>query len=195
MVSVFVAFSSVRSFVALAIAASNSATFFVSSDTSSVNFAMAAWSSSISKLTEDVSELTKNVAELDAAMAKATKLRTEEKATNTETITDSEEAQTAVAQALTVLKEFYAKAGEATAFVQKAEPEIFDSPYKGMGAECGGVVSLKPREVGFNHFEHADNATALSSHAFVWRIEDFWLSLLDKCRSFSSFGIKFLEHC
>jgi cell division septum initiation protein DivIVA len=95
---------------------------------------------SIAKLTEDISELTKAVAELDAAMAKATKLRTEEKAKNTETISDSQEAQTAVAQALTVLKEFYAKAAEATAFVQ--EPEIFDSPYKGMQSENGGVVGM-----------------------------------------------------
>merc|ERR1711907_438855 len=88
---------------------------------------------SIAKLTEDIGELTKAVAELDAAMAKATKLRTEEKAKNTETIEDAGEAQTAVAQALTVLKEFYAKAAEATSFVQ-AEPEIFDKPYQGMGA-------------------------------------------------------------
>jgi len=98
---------------------------------------------SIAKLTEDISELTKAVAELDAAMAKATKLRQEEKAKNTETISDSEEAQTAVAQALTVLKEFYAKAAEATALLQrKAEPEIFDSPYKGMQSENGGVVGM-----------------------------------------------------
>jgi len=95
---------------------------------------------SIAKLTEDITSLTKAVAELDAAMAKATKLRQEEKAKNTETIADSEAAQTAVAQALTVLKEFYAKAGEATAFVQ--EPEIFDKPYTGMGAEGGGVVGM-----------------------------------------------------
>jgi len=95
---------------------------------------------SIAKLTEDVSELSKAVAELDAAMAKATKLRTDEKATNTETIGDSQEAQTAVAQALTVLKEFYAKSAEATAFVQ--QPDVFDSPYKGMGAAGGGVVGM-----------------------------------------------------
>merc|ERR1719379_3098337 len=74
---------------------------------------------SIAKLTEDISELTKAVAELDAAMAKATEIRQEEKATNEVTVKDSEEAQTAVAQALTVLKEFYAKAAEATAFVQQ----------------------------------------------------------------------------
>jgi len=96
---------------------------------------------SIAKLTEDIKDLTQAVAELDAAMAKATKLRQEEKAKNTETISDSEAAQTAVAQALTVLKEFYAKAGEATALLQ-AEPEIFDSPYKGMQAENGGVVGM-----------------------------------------------------
>merc|ERR550537_34608 len=50
------------------------------------------------------------------------------------------EAQTAVAQALTVLKEFYAKAAEATALVQ--QPEIFDKPYKGMGGDSGGVVGM-----------------------------------------------------
>ena len=60
---------------------------------------------SIAKLTEDISDLTKAVSELDAAMAKATKLRQEEKATNTDTIADADAAQTAVAQALTVLKD------------------------------------------------------------------------------------------
>merc|ERR1719475_18420 len=99
---------------------------------------------SIAKLTEDISELTQAVSELDSAMAKATKLRNEEKAKNTETIADSQEAQTAVAQALTVLKEFYAKAAEATALLQQQpeSPEIFDKPYKGMQGESGGVVGM-----------------------------------------------------
>merc|ERR1719510_1338874 len=97
---------------------------------------------SIAKLAEDITDLTKAVAELDEAMAKATKLRQEEKAKNTQTVKDAGEAQTAVAQALTVLKEFYAKAGEATAFVQQPAPEIFDSPYKGMQSENGGVVGM-----------------------------------------------------
>ena len=44
---------------------------------------------------------------------------------NAQTVKDSQEAQTAVAQALVVLKEFYAKAGEATSLLQ--QPEIFDS--------------------------------------------------------------------
>eukprot|EP00444_Apocalathium_aciculiferum_P009393 CAMPEP_0183390460 /NCGR_PEP_ID=MMETSP0370-20130417/5708_1 /TAXON_ID=268820 /ORGANISM="Peridinium aciculiferum, Strain PAER-2" /LENGTH=605 /DNA_ID=CAMNT_0025569961 /DNA_START=63 /DNA_END=1876 /DNA_ORIENTATION=+ len=99
---------------------------------------------SIAKLTEDIAELTKAVAELDAAMAEATKLRQDEKAKNEQTITDSQEAQTAVAQALTVLKEFYEKAGDATALLQQQpeSPEIFDSPYKGMQSENGGIIGM-----------------------------------------------------
>jgi len=101
----------------------------------------------IAMLAEQIAELTKAVAELDAAMAKATEMRQAEKAKNEETIKDSQDAQAAVAQAVVVLKEFYAKAAEATAFLQKQEPRaeppaIFDSPYKGMQAENGGVVGM-----------------------------------------------------
>jgi hypothetical protein len=99
---------------------------------------------SIAKGTEDITTLTQQIAELDAAVAKATTLREQEKAKNTETISDAQEAQTAVAQALTVLKEFYAKAAKATAFVQKSRqepPPVFDDePYTGMGG--GGVVGM-----------------------------------------------------
>jgi len=117
---------------------------------------------SIAKLTEDIGDLTKAVAELDAAMAKATNLRQEEKATNAETIADAEAAQTAVAQALTVLKEFYAKAGEATAFVQ--QPEIFDKEYKGMQSENGGVVGmLEVIESDFARLESDTKASEASS--------------------------------
>jgi len=96
---------------------------------------------SLAQLGEDISELSKAVADLDKAMSTATAQRQSEKATNTETIKDASDAQTAVAQALVVLKEFYAKAAEATSFVQR-QPDIFDSSYKGMGAESGGVVGM-----------------------------------------------------
>jgi len=99
---------------------------------------------SIAKLTEEIAELTKAVAALDAAMAEATKLRAEETEKNSETIKDAQEAQTAVAQALVVLKEFYAKAAEATALIQQqpTSPPIFEKEYKGMQAENGGVVGM-----------------------------------------------------
>ena len=66
-------------------------------------------------LPEDVAELTKVVTDLHTAMAEATKLRQEETEKDTHTIKDSKEAQTAVAQALTVLKGFYEGAGNSTA--------------------------------------------------------------------------------
>jgi len=96
----------------------------------------------IRKASDEITELTAAVAELDAAVAKATSVREEEKAKNTVTIKDAQDAQTAVAQALGVLKDFYAKAGEATALMQIRQPEVFDEPYKGMGGESGGVVGM-----------------------------------------------------
>merc|ERR1719240_432825 len=99
---------------------------------------------SIAKLTQEITDLTAEVAESDKAVAEATAIREKEKATNTETVSDAQEAQTAVAQAVSVLKEFYEKAGEATSLVQSAkqEPEIFDAPYKGMQSENGGIVGM-----------------------------------------------------
>jgi len=100
---------------------------------------------SSAKLAEEITELTKSVTELDAAMAEATKLRSEEKEKNEQTITDAQEAQTAVSQALTVLSDFYEKAGGATALLQQQQPEapeIFDKPYQGMQAENGGVIGM-----------------------------------------------------
>merc|ERR1711918_114710 len=80
----------------------------------------------------------------DKAVAKATTEREEEKATNEATLKDAKAAQTAVAQAVEVLKEFYAKAGEATSLIQQQpeSPEIFDAPYQGMQSENGGVVGM-----------------------------------------------------
>lgn len=104
-------------------------------------------SSSISTLSKEVADLGKEVVELTASMRKATELWHKEKSENAATIKDAKEAQTAVAQALTVLKEFYSKAGDATALVQKSskagQPDIFgDEPYTGMGGEGGGVVAM-----------------------------------------------------
>merc|ERR1740115_192315 len=61
---------------------------------------------SIAGLSEDLTDLSKAVADLDQAMSTATKQRQQEKADNTETIKDASDAQTAVAQALVVLKDF-----------------------------------------------------------------------------------------
>merc|ERR1719393_835964 len=70
-------------------------------------------------------------------------------------IKEAQEAQVAVAEALKVLKDFYAKAakGEVAepepeeakkeALMQKKkQPPIFEDEYKGMQAESGGVIGM-----------------------------------------------------
>merc|ERR1719293_471500 len=69
-------------------------------------------------LTEETAQLSKQIAELDQAMKEATELRAKEKATNAATVKDAQEAQAAVAAATAVLKDYYAKASTATAFLQ-----------------------------------------------------------------------------
>lgn len=102
----------------------------------------------IAKLTEEVAELTAAVAELDAQRKEATEVREAENKKNVATIADAKAAQEAVTNALTILQEFYAKAGQATALVQQQQspeedaPETFTESYKGMGGESGGVVGL-----------------------------------------------------
>jgi len=128
----------------------------------------------IAKLTEDITELSADVAKIDKAMAEASELREEEKIKNTQTIKDAQDAQTAVAQALTVLKEFYAKAAEATALLQKgkqAPPPIFEEPYKGMQGENGGVVGML--EVIESDFARLESETKAAEAAAQREYDEF----------------------
>jgi len=100
----------------------------------------------IGKLSQEVTDLQHEVTELDAAVSKATENRQKEKTVNDATIADAQEAQQALAQALIVLKEFYAKAGTATALVQQTPasdaPITWDKPYTGQQMENKSVVDF-----------------------------------------------------
>ncbi len=106
-------------------------------------------SAEVEKLSANIAEASQTIADLSAAVAAldelvktSTETRTADHASNAQTVADAKEAQHAVAQALTVLREFYAKAGEATALVQEQvqvggkkqpeKPEIFETGYQGM---------------------------------------------------------------
>merc|ERR1719261_670712 len=64
----------------------------------------------ISKLATEITTLGEELAAVDAALEEATKQRFEEKAKNTDTMTDAKAGAAAVAQALAILKDFYEKA-------------------------------------------------------------------------------------
>ena len=69
-------------------------------------------------LSESTADLSKELAQLDQAVQEATVLRNGEKSKNSATVKDAEAAQTAIAAASAVLREFYEKAAMATGFLQ-----------------------------------------------------------------------------
>merc|ERR1719164_188492 len=135
-------------------------------------------SASVATLTEEIAELTKAIADLDAAIEKATGIRNAERTKNKETIKDARDAQVAVAAALTVLKEFYAKASTATSLAQ--EPEIFsDEPYKGMSGMSGGITGML--EVIESDFARLESETSASEEEAAKEFKTFMHdSTLDK---------------
>jgi chromosome segregation ATPase len=131
-------------------------------------------SADIAKLAEEIADLQAAIAEIDHAVSEATTDRAAEKEQNEVTIKDATEAQTAVAQALSVLKEFYAKAAAATALVQQPNvdaPETFDKPYQGMGGESGGVIGML--EVIQSDFARLEAETTASEEEAAQAFERF----------------------
>jgi len=121
----------------------------------------------VAKTTQDISELNKAIKELDEAMIAATKERMAAKKTNKKTIKEAKSAISAVEQAIAVLKDFYAKSAEASAFLQADiaapaddAPESFDKPFKGSQAGGGGVVDML--EVILSDFTRLDSETTSS---------------------------------
>merc|ERR1719352_383202 len=120
----------------------------------------------IAKLTQEIADTTAAIAELDAAVKEATATREAEHAKNTETIADAKQGQEAVKNALAVLKEFYAKAAEATALMQGPmddAPETFDTSFKGQQSESGGVMGML--EVIASDFARLESDTTAAEEA------------------------------
>jgi len=121
----------------------------------------------IAQLSQDIEDLNSGVSELTAAMADATNERTDAKARNTATVSEAKAAQKAVASAIAVLKDFYAKSAEAKAFTQESTqvsgpaddaPETFDGAFKGQLGEGGSVVDFL--QVILSDFARLDAETA-----------------------------------
>lgn len=131
----------------------------------------------LSKMTQDSSTLSQEISDLRASQKKAGDLRSEEKATNTETIAEAREAQIAVERATQVLKDFYAKANEA-AFVQDSDSvsedmqeEVARAPYRGMQANKGGIVGML--EVILTDFAKLESTTSSAEDSAATTYESF----------------------
>merc|ERR1719517_302035 len=129
----------------------------------------------IAKLTEELATLAREIKELQAAMAAATEERVESKAKNENTIQEAKDAQSAVQHAMEVVKAYYAKSAEATAFAQQTPgedaPETFVKPYKGMLPEGGNVVDFL--EVILTDFVRLDSETTTAEAAEKAQYDEF----------------------
>jgi predicted nucleic acid-binding Zn-ribbon protein len=115
----------------------------------------------IAQLTQDIADLAAAVKELEEAMATQTEDRVASKATNEQTIAEAKEAQTAVEAATAVLKEYYAKSAQATAFAQQPAvdaPETFDKAFQGQLSGAAGVVDFL--EVILSDFARLESETS-----------------------------------
>merc|ERR1719174_374879 len=90
----------------------------------SLNEALAKSEALRDKLTEEIAILTKEIDELEAALAKTTKERNDESAENAATVSEAQEGQAAVEQAIGVLEKFYKTAAKAEVFVQTSSKLI-----------------------------------------------------------------------
>merc|ERR1719440_2298076 len=122
----------------------------------------------VNTLNSEIEDLTATIAQLNAAlkqlaaeMAEQTAERAASKAENEQTISDAKAAQTAVEEAMAVLKDFYAKSSQATALTQQTPaedaPETFSKPYQGLLPEGGNVVDFL--EVILSDFSRLESET------------------------------------
>lgn len=99
----------------------------------------------IAELTQGISDLSADVYDISVAMAQATEQRANATNAYAKQIQEARDAQQAVERAKMLLKNFYAKSADATAFVQASvpdAPETFDSPYTGMQPNAAGVIGV-----------------------------------------------------
>merc|ERR1719476_577139 len=90
----------------------------LSSDIDALSASIEDGKATVASLTQENAQLAADLSELEKAMAEATALRNKEKTENAATVKDAQAAQQAVAAATAVLKDYYAKAATATAFIQ-----------------------------------------------------------------------------
>lgn len=123
--------------------------------TSKINDAKA----TVTKLTEDIKEANEMVSKIVSFMNEASDIRKIGKSENALAIKDSEEAQTALANAVAVLTDFYKSSGEIPKepyeFVQKPEPvdlpkspESWDKSYTGVSdpdKASTGIITILER--------------------------------------------------
>jgi len=117
----------------------------------------------VAKLTGDITDADKMVADITAFMEEATEIRNAGKQENKIAVKDAAQAQTAIANAVAVLSDFYKSSGKM--FIQKSsapvklpeDPALWDSSYTGVAdpkkADTGVIAILEKIAADFSKME------------------------------------------
>jgi len=99
-------------------------------------------------LEEEIATLTQEISDLNDSLAKQTKLRTQEKAENMDTLDKAKAGLAAVMDAYNVLQTFYKNAAKGKVSLVQASPVDEDAPgvhsgaYQGGQAKAGGIFAM-----------------------------------------------------
>merc|ERR1719194_187925 len=121
------------------------------------------------KLEEDIATLTTEISELNDSLTKQTKLRSDEKAENMDTLDKAKAGLAATKDAYDVLQAFYKKAAKGKVSLIQASPVDADSPaspsgaYKGGQQKAGGILAML--DVIISDFERTIKVTTKSEKA------------------------------
>merc|ERR1719174_3650435 len=107
----------------------------------SLNEALAKNEAKRDKLKEEIAMLTKQLDELNTALDTTTTSRNDESAENAATVSEAQEGQAAVEQAIGVLEKFYKTAAKAEVFVQVSSKQVPDMPDAGFSGANKGSQS------------------------------------------------------
>merc|ERR1719313_1748080 len=112
------------------------------------NAELEAFEAKKASLEQDITNLTTELSELNDSLAKQTKLRTEEKEENMDTLDKSKAGLAAVMDAYDVLKSFYKQAAKGKVSLVQASPVDEDAPgvhsgaYQGNQQKAGGIFAM-----------------------------------------------------
>jgi len=119
----------------------------------------------LAKLSTEIAALSDSIAETKSQQSEATKLRQEEKKTNTATVADAKAAQAAVSKAIKVLKDFYNKASDLSLVqgqdsMQTEMKQAALPTYKGNQDSSTGIFGML--EVVLSDFARLESETSSS---------------------------------
>lgn len=141
----------------------------------------------VAKIATEISDIGAQMAELDTAVATATSARMAEKEKNQETLKDAKTAESAVAQAIALLKDFYAKAAVVPEMPSQEGPINWDDRamqiLKTKGAASFFQTGSKVKHAGAKAQGKVPGAPEMAAGGYTGMSNGGVIGLMEVCQS------------